>query len=171
MGVITPNTIFFHLPRTGGTWVTRSLEEAFGEQAIKLNVDAGWPLPENGIHVPPTRIVSPEKFTFTFVRHPWDWYVSFFQLGLPEEKTWGEFVDNYLGKYTELVKQFEQVDFVGTTENLYFDLCNALELAGEDFDVGRFLPGHVNRSDSRNITTRKKDIMEAESYVIDKYYS
>ena len=162
------------MPRTGGTWVEESLKSVFGKKSEKVVCDFGWDLPENGIHIPPTVFNKPfKKFTFTFVRHPFDWYISFYQFLKKDEMSWDEFVHGMLGRYTELVKKFEQVDFVGKTENLYFDLCDALDMAGEDYDKDKFLGEHVNRSlpTGESYDLAKDKILEAESYVMEKYYN
>lgn len=159
------------MPRTGGNWVEESLKRAFGSDADKMCVDVGWPINVNGIHIPPTRLEPVEKFSYTFVRHPFNWYVSYFQF-LVKRKSWAKFVEETLGEYTKLVKEFEQVDFVGKTENLYFDLCKALDIAGEKYDEMKFLSRHVNRSIPKRINydLYKNKIVEAEKYVIKKYY-
>lgn len=172
MACTTPKTVFFLIPRTGGTWVETALKRLFGKQCEKMVCDFGWDLPINGIHIPPTAFKNEiPKFTFTFVRHPFDWYASYYQF-LEKDKSWNVFVNNMLGKYSKLVKKFEQVDFVGRTENLYFDLCKALEMAGEEFDESKIPSQHVNRSIPKAIdfSVRRKDIVEAESYVMEKYY-
>ena len=171
MGATTPKTIFFHLPRTGGTWVEASLKRAFGGRYDKVCVDAGWDLEENGIHISPRKLAKVNKFSFTFVRHPLAWYKSFYDFLV--KKDWDSFVKKTLGKYTRIVKEFEKVDFVGRTENLYFDLCEALDEAGEEYDEDKFLAEHVNRSISNgNLMTKEQEekILSAEKYVVDKYY-
>ena len=71
------------------------------------------------------------------------------------------------------IKQFEKVDFVGKTENLYFDLEKALTLAGDKFDPGLFYPQHINKSilKDRGYTQEDTDlVLKHDKYVINKYY-
>jgi hypothetical protein len=171
MGCTTKKAVFFHIPRTGGTWVEESLKRALLSE--KMNCDVGWDIEINGIHIPPTKLKF-NKFSFTFVRHPLDWYISYYQFLEAEKKSWNKFVKDTLGRYTWVVKQFEKVDFIGRTENLYFDLCKALDMAGEEYDEYKFHSQHINASMSQDIDftdEQKEDILEAENYVIKKYYN
>lgn len=194
MAVTTPKTIFYHMPKTGGTWVQHSLLEAV-EGAKKLGADVGWRANETGIHISP-RYLKNNLFSFTFVRHPLDWYMSYFRFkNTPEPWTKypdngnilskhcaaddpNEFIDNVrrelpYGYYTALVKQFEDVDYVGRQENLYFDLLDALDQAEQEYDESKILNQHINVSYKRGEEFTKKNrewIEEVESYVIQKYY-
>ncbi len=75
MGVILPNSVFFHIPKTGGSWVDESLKATFGKHYMRLNLELGFHADINGIHIPKSKVKT-NKFTFSFVRHPLTWYKS-----------------------------------------------------------------------------------------------
>lgn len=203
MGVCLPNSVFFHIPKTGGSWVQRSLENTFGKKAEKLNANVGWHDDINGIHIPKSKLKT-NKFSFTFVRHPLSWYKSYWKFNydrfgeFPEKSgnikwdspinilvdycgstDFNQFIDNVIcafpdGYYHKVVRENEGVDFVGRQENLYFDLCDALDMAGEDYVDKCFLSQHVNvsiKALDTDYTKRQRDfIVNKERYVLEKYY-
>jgi hypothetical protein len=173
MGMTTPHAVFFHIPKTGGTWVESSIKRAFGGRADKMNVDVGWDLPINGIHIPPTKVEF-KKFSYTFVRHPIPWWQSYWKLNSPKSGLdFDEYVEKHKGLYTWIVKQFEGVDFIGRTENLAFDLEDALLEAGEEFDPDKFHVQRINVSMAPDAEWKDKTrnlILKHDKYVIDKYY-
>jgi hypothetical protein len=62
--MIVPGGMFFHIPKTGGTWVRRVL----GNYSLG---EAG------GVHSSPSDVHVPEGcLTFCFVRSPWTWMKS-----------------------------------------------------------------------------------------------
>ena len=91
MAVILKNgVLFLHIPKTGGTWVTKVLREAGlvrcsighrhanldqllapGFQGVGRKVEY---LYKRGLFLK----THPRPFTFCFVRHPLDWYESFY---------------------------------------------------------------------------------------------
>jgi len=179
MGVTSPKAVFFHIPKTGGTWVTESVLRAFPEtdktqpKAEKMNVDVGWEQDINGIHISPNK-VKVKKFSYTFVRHPLTWWPSYWKLNrVKTGEKFDEFVRGRPGHYTWIVKQFEGVDFIGKQESLAFDLEDALLEAGEKFNPDDFLVQHANVSmepDAKMTDSLKKFILKNEKYIIDKYY-
>lgn len=134
------NSIFLHLPRTGGSWVNHCL------QSISHKID-----PKNKIrfgHVPYYRLSEDQrkKFCFSFIRHPFDWYASCYHFShniskIHKGKKPNAFA-HYLmqsgfGIYHQSLDFFGidyEIDFIGKYENLMEDLITALEMAGEDFD-------------------------------------
>jgi hypothetical protein len=87
--------IFFHIPKTGGNWVSEVLEQnnlVFAHIGGKhMGMKQMGPLEE--LFKTPRRYSKPNKFPFKFcfVRHPLKWYESWFQmmvnLGWPR---WGD---------------------------------------------------------------------------------
>ena len=145
-----PRSIFYHIPKTGGTWVRRAIEAA------------GIPAAEVGDspHCAFTSTNGSGLFKFAFVRHPLTWYQSFWcyrmRLGWRMEDTldpcmsrnFETFVDNVIQRIpNHLVWRYEKyvgpdpgvLDFVGKQENLQQDLIRALRMAGEKFDEDKIL--------------------------------
>jgi len=88
--ILKSGALFLHIPKTGGTWVTKVLREAGlmrcsighrhanldhllapGFQGIGRKLES---LYKRGLFLK----THPRPFTFCFVRHPLDWYESFY---------------------------------------------------------------------------------------------
>lgn len=71
MTIRLPHSCFIHLPRTGGLWMGRLIEEiGLPHQTLKGDFDS---------HLFPDQMPSQQwdKLTkFTLIRHPWDWIQS-----------------------------------------------------------------------------------------------
>jgi hypothetical protein len=150
-------TVFIHVPKTGGGWVTDAMKAA-GIQQDPIGAEH---------HLGKDQIDLRGRFAFAFVREPLSWYGSLwnFRRRLWREKEsdpsmvipqgefsdetfardFPDFVENvistwpgYLSRYYEhyVGKAGDQVDFVGRYENLVDDLVRALEAGGEEFDEG-----------------------------------
>lgn len=101
MAVILKNgALFLHIPKTGGTWVTKVLREAGlmrcsighrhanldhllapGFQGVGRKLEWAW---KRGFFLR----THPRPFTFCFVRHPLDWYESFHLYKNQPELNW-----------------------------------------------------------------------------------
>jgi hypothetical protein len=70
MSIRLPNSCFVHIPRTGGLWLGRVIEElGIKHQTLKGDIDSHFrfnQLPDNWR----------ELHSFSFVRHPFDWVRS-----------------------------------------------------------------------------------------------
>ena len=109
MAVILKNgAVFLHIPKTGGTWVTGILRDlglarcslghrhadwahllAPGNQGLGRKCEYFW---KRTLYLK----TSPRPFTFCFVRHPLDWYESFYSYKSQESIDWepdGDFND------------------------------------------------------------------------------
>lgn len=191
MAIYTDRLIFYHIPKTGGSWVYDALRSAG-----VVYRDTGGSFYGLPAHAAPGS-VPPEikgRFAFCFVRHPLDWYSSYWrflrQSGAKflinkriEPSIDGDYdasvnrmIDRYpdgfvtwlYGLYTD------QVDFIGRTESLEDDLIRALQLAGEDFDERKLrATGRVNVSTPipavLTDATRRR-VLSAERRVIEEFY-
>lgn len=160
MTLLLPNSVFLHVPKTGGTWVRMALNDA-GLAVVTIRSRAREEAYNGTLsswHNVPTWDIRyherPNKFCF--VRHPADWYRSYWAFRM-WRKSWeinenmfdhqchsgdfDEFIDKVLHHYpdgylTWLYSYFaNHCNFIGKSENLPFDLFDALELAEEKFDA------------------------------------
>lgn len=174
MAVATNNFIFYHVPKTGGTWVKVALEAA-GVRTWAVHTTGG-PHPFNlkWAHSCPGTVPERSRegrFSFCFVRRPVPWYTSYWAFrsrkgarrdeNFPADGLWSDdfdqFVNNLLdahpGGFVSALYQYytgpdcSGVDFVGRQESLADDLVRALTLAGESFDEEALrATGRCNRS-------------------------
>jgi hypothetical protein len=162
MPVPLSQSLFFHIPKTGGGWVRHALlQEGLSQAEVRCmthvleNVQPKYPC---CIHTPTyyvTEAIFNSVFTFTFIRHPLSWYKSRYAFGIKRmqsqknaidleylEGGFESFVskiinkhkDGYVSKLYRLYCDTLNVfDFIGRQENLTEDLITALTLAGEEF--------------------------------------
>lgn len=189
VALVLPNSIFFHVPKAGGTFVRRTIRdlgiesEEKGDPHISL-VDFADTYPE----------VLADRYTFTFVRHPLDWWRSYWShrdlrgwaIDHPMDREcndtdFGHYMDQVLRSdwrdhYLQIVRSVvtARMDYVGRQENLRVDLTAALTEAGEKFDhrsLGRL--GMINRSDSlsaRYSPGQSAQVMAIHHELIQRYY-
>lgn len=191
--------LFFHTPKTGGTWIRRACHESGirtleiiyplhhghkGSDVISINDIA---------HMPPIKLITPDSlFTFSFIRHPETWLQSVFRHHA--ERGWGknvieqtikstgfnDFVRKYTTNFPGLIGRNQEmycngVNFVGKYENIAEDLIKALNIAGLKFDENK-LRGAVktNVSDHKIRTEYSernlKRLYKAEAKFIHKHY-
>lgn len=152
MAVVLHNSIFLHIPKTGGEWV-REVLWCSGLESLRLHpgerkhADIAYFDANNNFG---------RNFRFAFVRHPVSWYRSYFtyQIGRRRDikeisleqylsggtRSFGEFIQKvteaapgFLGRfYSRYVgAPGKEIDYIGRTEHLREDLATALRLAGE----------------------------------------
>jgi hypothetical protein len=155
-------------------------------------------------HATPQVLAPSQKeglFSIVFVRKPLEWHKSYwgYRHGLqhwgrkpfPPDKSWSKNFEDYAlsilaaypdGWCTHLYQQYvgvqaDQIDYIGTTENLRWDLYEALLLAGEVFD------DHLIRNwGNKNVTKRKyydnyscskeleQRLVDADKWVLETFY-
>ena len=161
MAVRTEKTGIYHIPKCAGIWV----KEAVRRSGIYYWRCNNKNHPEKPTHpfgllrehsTPENTEPLDDVYTICFVRHPVDWYKSFWayrtkegnlDLKFPPDRVWSDdfnkFVENVLDTYGAFVTQLYQyfvgescdwVDFIGRQENVRADLITALTNAGETFD-------------------------------------
>jgi hypothetical protein len=150
--LVTPRTLFLHIPKTGGTWVTAALQAA-GVPCEMLWTRLG---PGSRGHATLREAYAyADRFTFAFVRHPLDMYRSRWagsiRDGWPESRLLHDarsdhfptFVENVIDLHPGFVgRRFAEftgppeapIAFVGRYESLVDDLVRALTQAGEEHD-------------------------------------
>lgn len=140
---------FIHIPKCAGTFLQAVL------YALQIGVRKTYNHPHNGhlcLHMMPEE----DYYNFTFVRHPYTWWPSYYYYMQRGQKAQGKEAlpfdewlqlegPFWLGHYTSLVKRFIGVDelyptknkmhFVGKSEALKEDLFKALTEAGEEFKI------------------------------------
>ncbi len=156
MALILPHSIFFHIPKTGGTWVREAIKRA-GIPTLEIG---DWHYELYDLHqwcaqISLSPAVVQQKFTFAFVRNPLDWYPSYWAFrqthGWPKgeltpcrSNNFEQFMWNVIWRfpgylsnlYTRYLGPLPGVlNFVGRREILGEDLITALTLAGEQFDL------------------------------------
>lgn len=192
MAIELDKTIFFHIPKTGGTFVTKVLKDLF-RRAEEVLTDRPHSLMLTNHHVVPNMYPhSKNKKTFAFVRHPVKWYRSYWSYKMSNNWDMSHYIDvncrdasldNFIEKittkypqfYTNIVKEYEDVDFMGRQENLVGDLKEALTLFEEDADLS-LIDGYqkINDSEDKFLIDINPHLVEVinsqEGYVIGKYY-
>lgn len=194
MATATDKIIFYHIPKTGGTWVTNVLKHMYGNDAKKLGDKFVEDLGLFDVHVDPKTVTSDGRFSFAFVRDPVDWYRSRWARSV--EQGWSnhnvigrelksgnfdEFVKNCMTKFpegmlSETYRRFEDVDFIGRYENLREDLIKALTLADVEFDarvIREFGAVNVTDRETKSLARfgygTKKKLKENEKYIYERF--
>lgn len=194
---LTENMVFFHVPKTGGTWITQALVSAgvpvaspdpLGDQVYSAHGHAG-----SG------DVAAGDRFSVAFVRHPLDWWRSYWahrmRAGWQTEspidtvaasEDFNVFatrvLDHHPGHFGALVRQFvgpaaAGVDFVGRFEHLVDDTCAALRLSGERVQVAAIRahpPENVNDYGRFHAVYRPHvaaRMAEAERETIERFYA
>jgi len=139
MAIIMEKAIFFHMPKTGGSWVRIALRRAT------------MVLAEINRHLTPREVRHNNLYTFTFVRHPLTFYQSFWaykmRSGWKSEgidtfrnDDFNLFVSNVVeqapGWCSRMMDRHigHKMKFIGKCENIVDDTVTALKNAGQKFD-------------------------------------
>lgn len=200
MAVLLPKSIYIHLMKTGG-W---SVRNALSRMKLRLGEIGRGHDPASLL--PPDERAKRFTFVFirhplTWYRSYWayrmqvNWMIVHPRQPITGWQTFGSVLDyecraykfeTWLRNVLEYVPEgflswiyriyTEGVDFVGKSESLHRDLCQALTLAGETF-----LPEVISQTPRRNITNPRftaaatvtqelaERVMAAESYIADHW--
>lgn len=142
-----------HIPKCAGTFLQAFLF-ALGLPKYR------YTYPQDGHLFLHQMTQSINTYNFTFVRHPYTWWPSFYHWSKKDRlsemerqcidfDTWiQDYGPFWMGLYTKLVKRYIGEDpiyasnvkmhFIGKTENIFEDLKTALTNAGEEFNKYRF---------------------------------
>jgi hypothetical protein len=197
--VVNDELVLLHVSKTGGTWATHAIIEAGVRVTDPQVADPDEHYAQKG-HVRLDQIERrDELFTIAFVRHPLDWWRSFWAHRMREgwifpdheidshasSDDFDDFIEqvieNLPGFCGALFERFtgpvdDQVCFTGRYENLVDDLVDALTLAGQRFDAPKlraFPPRNVG--DERYVSVRyRKDLVrrlaKAEAAATERWY-
>lgn len=183
--LLTERYVFSHMPKTGGIWVSKVL------------TSSGVPYFSGPAHLPPDRFlpVLPDRFAFTFVRHPVTWWRSFWAHSeangwpsssdpfdkITQVRLWHSyeaFMERVLtdmpGEYSRIVDRWTTgMHMVGQFEHLADDLAAILAEAGcPVYGTITEPPANVGSYSEASRTTPEIDaeIMRTEAAVIAEYY-
>lgn len=183
MPIILKNSVFYHIPKTGGSWIRERLKEFSNVSVVKIEKENIFNLTRG--HETP-KIFPPEHDkTFAFVRKPENWYWSFWNYR--QDNNWDEnfildqkcesgnfntFMENVLKEFPDgfvssMYKEFLGEDGKGLTrvgrqENLREDLLDILKEFDEVYDENIILhSARVNNSTaSKKEMEIRKDLLE-----------
>jgi hypothetical protein len=197
--VVNDRIALLHVPKTGGTWATHAIIEA-GVRVTDPEVAAPDEHYAQKGHVRLDQIPDRERlFTIAFVRHPLDWWRSFWAHRMREgwifpdheidsrasSEDFDEFIEqvieNLPGFCGELFERFTgppdaPASFIGRYERLVDDLVAALESAGQEFNedaLRAFPPRNVGDERYLNVRYRKdavRRLAKAERPAIERWY-
>jgi hypothetical protein len=197
--VVNERIALLHVPKTGGTWATHAIIQA-GVRVTDPEVSEPDEHYAQKGHVRLDQIGGRERlFTIAFVRHPLDWWRSFWAHRMREgwifpdheidsrasSENFDDFIEqvieNLPGFCGELLERFtgppqSGVSFVGRFEHLVDDLVEALTQAGQPFDeevLRSFPPRNVGDTRYLGVPYRKdlvRRLAQAERMAIQRWY-
>lgn len=186
MPVELPNTIFYHVPKTGGTAITYSLIKAGGQ---KTQPDNTHPLNLAAEHTSPLRYDNPHgKKTFAVFRDPAEWYKSIWAyrtasrwskphnspLDKLNDEDFNVFVKRVLSEFpkgflSEMYREFEDVDYKFATEKSFTHIDKFIwDMEGKHIRIGNTnaSPSYLKSKASYRIGV-KQMVYRVEKYAYD----
>lgn len=140
---------FIHIPKCGGSLLQGML---FRLGLVKHRYTS----PQNGHLFLHQMVESENTYNFTFVRHPYTWWPSFWywskqdrfsfmERECPDFDTWiQDYGPFWMGHYSKLISRYVgddphyqskiKINYVGRNENLYEDFKTALKNSGEEVE-------------------------------------
>ncbi len=145
MALLLSKSVFYHIPKTGGSWVTEALRRGGVSTEIF-----------HSMHTFLSASPPPEGYySFTFVRDPRSWYQSYWAYRMRTQwrdakgmdrkcysTNFQEFIANCVEHYSGYVSNMyrvhvgadgSNVNFIGKQEHLMEDLLHVLNEAGEEY--------------------------------------
>jgi hypothetical protein len=193
--LVEDKAIFLHVPKTGGTWVSHAMRaaglrlEPLSYATIRPGSPQAHPTFDDVFYYRP-------RFTFAFVRHPLDWWRSYWRYRmetgwrdrplidqLARSDDFDQFVANVIEHLPGLAgvhfsrfvgRPGNEIDFVGHQESLADDLVRALTLAGIRFDERAIHSVSPRRTAEYEMVAYTPDLASrlcaAEAEVIARFY-
>jgi hypothetical protein len=156
MAVILPNSVFIHIPKTGGTWVGEMLKKQglFLEELLAKKTEPNFLL--HSAHNVPLRNkeFQTRPHRFCFVRNPLSWYRSYWifhnSIRWNNDTCISRLNDKFFEKYIKNIVEYcsknktsflfdlyfmftKYCTFIGKQETLRADIITALTQANESF--------------------------------------
>ncbi len=194
--LVTPRTRFMHIPKTGGTWVTEALRVAGVPTELLLRRSKA--VSTGHADLAATSDYG-DRYTFAFVRHPLDWWRSFWAYRMrtgwqpdhpidsrASSPDFDEFIRQVLrhldGRQAKIFGRYigpsdAPISFIGRFESLTDDLVHALTEAGERFDEASLRahpPSNVSDYDRFPATfdpELARRLAQSEHPIIERFYA
>lgn len=186
MALMLPNSVFFHVPKTGGNWVRSALRaggisvnECIALPALLVltgQVQASSQLTYQYVlnrmqHATYTEVETQGKFTFAFVRHPVSFYMSYWSY--KTQKGWNmndpfeaslatatctEFAERSLNRYPGW--------YTGMCKRYYGDDFSALDFVGKQEQLADDLVRALHMAGERFDETALRAVAPVNSTVL-----
>lgn len=154
--IVLPKSVFYHVPKTGGSWVAEGVKQAFKDYEVPYGYG----------HASPVQCAV-DKPSFCFVRNPYTWYRSY-------RNSTNEDIEKLIEQsyLTTILKEFSLVDKIGRFESLQADLRQFLNEFGEQYDGGAmFDRPKVNVSSGPELSDYLKDLIWEKEYWVFKEFN
>lgn len=169
--LVLKKSTFIHIPKCGGTFLNNVVNK------LEL-VYTMYRQPQNG-HLYLHQMGNIEdKYNFTFVRHPYTWWPSFWNWSkrdrfsfmerkCPDFDTWiVDYGPFWMGQYTRMIQRYTgedslypckaKIHYIGKSENLKNDLLTALLNAKENIKENVYFDIYAAVEADQNLCNRQE---------------